>query len=271
MVSAKFAKYAGKKCNLHSHTQFCDGRSTMEEIAVAARDAGFEVLGFTPHAPVGIESPCNMSWDDVDSYMAEIERLRATFPDMVILAGMEVDYLDGERNALSPEIASLGLDYIISSVHFVPNRHGVFYDIDGSSERFRMQLEKYFDNDLDYVVRTFWKQTLDMIRIGGFDIVGHIDKIVMNASTVRADIEDDPDYRRLAAEAVYSAAGSGLAVEINTKHFETKGKFFPNPRYWPELVRNGVFLPVNTDVHDADRISSGRDEAIRILNTHSLL
>ena len=37
--------------NLHSHTQFCDGRFTMEEMVKAAIDCGMEHYGFTPHSP----------------------------------------------------------------------------------------------------------------------------------------------------------------------------------------------------------------------------
>ncbi|MDE6077773.1 MAG: hypothetical protein K2G29_08580, partial [Muribaculaceae bacterium] len=46
--------------NFHTHGQFCDGRDTMEAMAKAASDAGLLHLGFTPHSPVPIKSPCNM-------------------------------------------------------------------------------------------------------------------------------------------------------------------------------------------------------------------
>lgn len=34
--------------NLHSHTQFCDGRASMEEMAAAAMAEGFSHWGFSP-------------------------------------------------------------------------------------------------------------------------------------------------------------------------------------------------------------------------------
>lgn len=47
--------------NFHSHTQFCDGRATMAEFAAEAVAQGFTHYGFSPHSPVPIQSPCNMS------------------------------------------------------------------------------------------------------------------------------------------------------------------------------------------------------------------
>lgn len=35
----------------HSHTQFCDGRATMAEMAEAALNAGMKHYGFTPPLP----------------------------------------------------------------------------------------------------------------------------------------------------------------------------------------------------------------------------
>jgi len=42
--------------NFHTHTQFCDGRSTIREMVDAASDAGFQHLGFTPHSPLMVDS-----------------------------------------------------------------------------------------------------------------------------------------------------------------------------------------------------------------------
>ena len=250
-----------ERINLHSHTEFCDGRNTMQEMIEAARLKGFGVWGFTPHAPIGIESPCNMKEDDVPLYLSQIERLRVLYPDMKILLGMEVDYLDGARGPACKSVGGYGLDYVIGSVHFIPNQEGLFVDIDGSANRFRENLERHFGGDLDYVVRTFWRQTQAMIRHGGLDIVGHIDKIAQNASSVRPDIEDTEEYRQMAEETIEMAVEKKLAIEINTKHYEKYGRFYPNPRYWERIVRAGVSMPINTDAHDVGGIMGGYTEA----------
>ena len=75
------------KRNLHSHTQFCDGRNSMEEILVEAMKAGFTSWGFTPHAPISIDSPCNMMENKVELYLKEVERLKNKYPEIEILNG----------------------------------------------------------------------------------------------------------------------------------------------------------------------------------------
>ena len=62
--------------NLHTHTQYCDGHAPMEEFVTEAIELGFTHLGFTPHSPVSVESPVNMTREQVQEYFDEMERLR---------------------------------------------------------------------------------------------------------------------------------------------------------------------------------------------------
>lgn len=253
------------KSNLHSHTQFCDGRSSMEEIINAAIKAGFTQWGFTPHSPICLESPCNMKLEDVEWYLQEIERLRKKYPQIKILAGMEVDFIDEENGPASSYVKDFGLDYVIGSIHFIPNQKGEFHDVDGSPERFHTTLMNHFEGDINFVVRSFWNQTQRMIRAGEFDIIGHIDKISLNASSINPAIEETKEYKDLALETIDLAIRTGKAIEINTKHFKKFGRFFPNPKYWNKIIFAGVDMPVNTDAHYADKIEDGRKEALEIL------
>ena len=237
----------------------------MEEILQAARAAGFTTWGFTPHAPICLDSPCNMSTEDVARYMDEISRLRQLFPDMKILAGMEVDFLDENNGPQSPEIKDFGLDYVIGSVHFVPNQKGEFHDIDGSPERFGKYLKEFFEGDLDYVVRTYWRQVQAMIKTGGWDIIGHIDKIALNASYINPEIEYTREYLSLADETIEMAIKTGKPIEINTKHYNKYRRFFPHPRYWHRIRSAGIEMPVNSDAHYADLVEAGMKEAYDLL------
>lgn len=261
---------SGHRYNFHSHTEYCDGRATMAEIIAAASRAGFGVWGFTPHSPIDVESPCNMSSDNVEAYLANVAALRRRYPSMDIYAGMEVDYLDKKRGPVAAA-ARYDLDYIIGSVHFIPNQEGVYYDIDGSPERFIERLGTVFHGDLDYVVRTFWTQTLDMIACGGLDIVGHIDKIARNAGEVRPRLETEPVYRAMADAAVRATVSAGLAIEINTKQRGTGRRFFPHPRHWAYIAASGVPMPINSDAHTTEGVDAYRADARRLLRAITAL
>lgn len=258
----------GEKYNFHTHTQFCDGHDTMDAMARAAVDAGFAHIGFSPHSPVPIASPCNMQADDVPAYLEETRRLNALHEGRCrFYAGMEIDYLGAGCNATSQYYKDLGLDFSISSVHFIPAQNGELIDIDGHYDRFARNLHDHFRDDLRYVVSTFFERSSEMLAAGGFDILGHFDKIAQNSSYHRAGIEEEPWFDDMLQAYVGQIIDSGVMVEINTKARVEHGRFFPHRRLWDRLVGADVTLLVNSDAHYADRLEASRDEAFKILDT----
>ena len=262
---------SGIPYNLHGHTQYCDGRATMEEFASAAAVAGMSHYGFSPHSPLPISSPCNMAAGDVKEYLQEVENLHKRYEGRVeILASMEIDYLGKEWGPSYDYFQSLPLDYRIGSVHFITNQDGEYIDVDGSAERFARYLKQYFRNDLRYVVETFYSQSLQMVDRGGFDIIGHFDKIAYNASTVEPDIEHTDWYRALVTELIDNIIAKGIAVEINTKAYAANHRFFPSPVLWPRIVSSGIPIVVNSDAHYPERINASRQDAFELLASISV-
>lgn len=254
---------------LHSHTEFCDGRAQMEAFAREAAKRGFTHYGFTPHSPVPIVSPCNMRRDDVARYLAEVERIRRDHADsgVTFLAGMEIDYLGDDWGPASDYFARLPLDYSIGSVHFIPSQQGEPVDIDGRYESFRRKMAEHFHDDIRYVVETFYAQSLRMLEAGGFDIIGHLDKIGHNASHYRPGIEEEDWYMALADELVERVIDSGVTVELNTKARAEHGRFFPSERLLERLVKAGTPIIVNSDAHVAALIDASRQEAYDLLDS----
>ncbi len=255
------------KYNFHSHTQFCDGHAPMEVMARAAVEAGMKHYGFSPHRPVPLASPCNMKADDVPAFLAEVERIKA-MPELAacrFYAAMEVDYLGADWGPSHPFFRELPLDYVIGSVHFIPDFYGEPVDIDGRFESFRKKMSDHFRNDVDYVVDTFYAQSRAMIEAGGFDILGHFDKVGQNASYFAPGVEDGAHYRSCVNGLIDMIKDRGLVVELNTKARDRHGRFFPGERYLPRLVEAGIVMPVNSDAHQPDLIDAGRAEALQIL------
>jgi DNA polymerase (family X) len=101
--------------DLHSHTVASDGRNTIDEMATAARERGYEYLAVTDH------SATHGFGDDVspEQLRRQIELVRdanARIEGVELLAGSEVNILpDG---TLDYEDELLGeLDWVIASVH----------------------------------------------------------------------------------------------------------------------------------------------------------
>lgn len=258
---------ADRRYNLHSHTQFCDGHAPMAEMVEGALASGLKFYGFTPHSPLPIASPCNMAAANVEAYKAEAQRLRELHDGRIRLyTGMEVDYLGPQWGPASPEVQAYGLDYIIGSVHFVPSQDGTPADTDGPAERFQEYVRTVFGGDLRYVVDTFFAQTQAMIQAGGLDIVGHFDKIALNASSMQPDIESEPWFARHIADTIDCMAAAGVTAEINTKARTRHGRFFPHTRLWQQLRRAGVPVVVNSDAHEPALTDASRAEAFTMLD-----
>lgn len=248
--------------NLHSHTEFCDGRAQMEAFAREVLRRGFTHYGFTPHSPVPIESPCNMTRAHVADYDSEFSRISDAYGDRChFYRGMEIDYLGKEWGPANDYFASLGLDYSIGSVHFVPDREGRLVDVDGRFPAFKEKMARFFNNDIRYVVEKFYEHSIMMVEEGGFDIVGHYDKIGNNASQFAPGIEDESWYLALVGELTDKIIAAGYIVEINTKIAADTGRFFPHRKYWKRLVDAGVTIVVDSDAHVPALIDAGRQQA----------
>ncbi len=101
------------KGDLHSHTTASDGTASIEEMAEAARDAGYEYLAITDHsATMGFGSEVS-----ADQLRRQIELIRCTeIEGIEVLAGSEVNILpDGSLDYEDDLLAQL--DWVIASVH----------------------------------------------------------------------------------------------------------------------------------------------------------
>lgn len=251
--------------NFHSHTQFCDGRATMAEFAASVAASGMRHYGFSPHSPVPLDSPCNMKMEDVAPYLREVERLRGEYSGRAsFYSAMEIDYLGADWGPAHEYFRSLPLDYRIGSVHFIPAQGGELVDVDGRFDSFKAKMSAHFHNDIEWVVRKFYQCTAEMVEAGGFDIIGHFDKIGHNASHFRPGIEEEGWYRALVSSTIDLIADSGLIAEINTKALADHKRFFPNRMWWKEVKRKGIPVVVNSDSHFPELIDAGRAEAFAL-------
>ncbi len=255
--------------NLHTHTQYCDGHAPIEEFVTEAIALGFTHLGFTPHSPISVNSPVNMTRGQVQEYFDEMERLRRAYGDRINLyTSMEIDYVGVGDGPASDYFLQLPLDYRIGSVHFIPalNNPDEMVDIDGKFPGFKERMGKHFDGDIEYVVKTFYSQMMAMVDEGGFEIVGHMDKIGFNASQFRDGIDEEPWYDKLVIDLFENIMDHHLVIEINTKAWLQRNRYYPNLKYFSMLKRFNAPVVVNSDAHYPTLLNSGRLEAIKLLN-----
>ena len=98
--------------DFHTHSTLDDGKSSLEEMAAAARAAGLTHFGFSGHSYCPLEEDYCIHREKIPEYLARARALQVQYAgEMEVFVGLELDLL-GER----PE----GLDYAIGSVHISP-------------------------------------------------------------------------------------------------------------------------------------------------------
>jgi DNA polymerase (family 10) len=106
---------ADLKGDLHCHTTASDGTASIEEMAQAAIDAGYEYLVITDHsASMGFGA--DVSSDQLRQQIERVREVDASLPDFTLLIGSEVNVLpDGALDY--PEDLLAELDWVVASVH----------------------------------------------------------------------------------------------------------------------------------------------------------
>jgi DNA polymerase (family 10) len=100
---------------LHCHSDYSDGGTGIEELALACKEAGYEWVGLTDHSQAAAYAG-GLSPDDLQRQADEVDRLNARLTGIRILKGIEADIL--QDGAIDYDDAVLArLDFVIASIH----------------------------------------------------------------------------------------------------------------------------------------------------------
>lgn len=194
--------------NLHTHTTFCDGKNSPEEMVRSAISLGMDSLGFSGHGPSCAPDDAAMAWSMVPAYRAEVLRLKKEYAGRLdILLGIERDYFfapDGD-----------GWDYVIGSVHYV-EKDGAWLGVDHSPEIFLQNVQRYYGGDFYAFAEDYYRLVGGVAERTGCQIVGHFDLITKFNEGDRLFDTGHPRYVTAALEALDRLAGQNLIFEINT-------------------------------------------------------
>jgi DNA polymerase (family 10) len=101
--------------DLHAHTRETDGRSTLEEMAAAARALGYGYFAITEHSR-SVTIARGLDPKRLEKQIEAIDRLADRYPDFRILKGIELDILEDGSLDLPDQILAK-LDLRVCSVH----------------------------------------------------------------------------------------------------------------------------------------------------------
>jgi len=100
---------------LHCHSTYSDGKHSLEEMALAAKNLGYEYLGISDHSESAFYAN-GLNADRIRKQHSEIDELNKKLAPFKILKGIESDILaDGSLDYENSILASF--DFIVASVH----------------------------------------------------------------------------------------------------------------------------------------------------------
>jgi len=101
--------------DLHSHTRWSDGRASVEEMGLAARERGYDYLAICDHTPA-VGAVRGLTPDDVGRQAEEIAAANELLAPFRVLRGIECDILPDGRLDLPDQILA-ELEWVQASVH----------------------------------------------------------------------------------------------------------------------------------------------------------
>ena len=243
------------KCNLHTHTTFCDGKNTAEEMVRGAIALGCETLGFSGHSTIE-DTDWTMTAEGTEQYIREIKRLREKYRDQIEIAlGIEFD-------ARSECDTSL-YEYVIGALHAVKTKDFCF-DVDYTEEILIEKVNNYYGGDFYAFTRDYYEGYYSLCDITKCDIVAHFDLVTkMNEGSGLFD-ESDKRYRIAALDALdYLLERKDLIFEINTGAISRGYRKTPYPAEFilRRMAEKGARIMLNSDSHAADTVFTCFGEA----------
>jgi len=238
--------------NLHTHSTFCDGKNTPEEIVKEAIGRGFSAVGFSGHGYTGFDLRyCMQDWE---GYLAEIRRLKELYRGQIEI------YLGIEEDAFAPVDRSQ-LDYMIGSSHYV-YAGGDYYPIDSGYSYFEKCLE-VLGHDPIRLAENYYSTFCRYIHQRKPDIVGHFDLITKFDESNAPLFLGDERYQKVAEKYMAEAAKSGCIFEVNTGAMVRGLRTAPYPaeNLLHVLKKEGARLILSSDSHRADSLDAYFEEA----------
>lgn len=233
----------------HTHTTYCDGNNTPEEMLLTAIDKGFKVYGFSSHSHLPYDDSWNMSIDAQEKYVAEILALREKYKGKIdVLLGTEYDLLSD--NDLTP------FDYVIGSCHSLL-KDGNYISVDHSEESFAEYTEKFFGGDYYLFAEEYFKMMSSAADRDDFTFYGHFDLINKFNKGFKFFDERDKRYTEPMLSSLEKLSKTGIPFEINTQHTFRHRETEPTCSavcWLSALCQMGGKIIINSDAHKKERI-----------------
>ena len=201
--------------DLHTHSDWSDGGSPIEEMAAAAQAVGHRYVALTDHSP-RLTVANGLDPQRLRSQLRVVSELNERLAPFRILTGIEVDILDDGSLDQEPGLLDQ-LDVVVASVH----------------SKLRM--------DADAMT----KRMVTAVANPQVDVLGHCTGRIVQGGGRRAGGRTRPESQ-FDADAVFGACREhGVAVEINSR----PDRLDPPKRLLRLALEAGCVFSIDSDAH----------------------
>ena len=265
-TKAFFEKKNPPLTNFHTHTTYCDGENSPQEVLESAIRLNMDAIGFTVHSHLDSEPDWTIASKDMPFYVGELSNMQGDYePKINVFIGIEQDYWS------RPEDCDVeGIEYKIGSVHSL-----IEEDIKGSSVDDKPEItlaccEKYFDGDVYKMVERYFELVGDLYERTHCEILGHFD-LITKFDELGIDL-DNERYINAEKKALEKLSKTPVIFEINTGGMARGYKTAPYPseRVLQYLSEHKIPVIYSSDAHTTDTLLFGREEVLKLVEKYDL-
>ena len=244
--------------DFHTHTIFSDGKSTVHEMAEAARAAGLLSLGISDHSLTPFDVRYCMrpqtNIQDYEKTVREEQKIAREQYGFPLLLGIEWDF--------GSEIDPALYDYTIGSVHYILKGEDWFPVDSGRDWQQRGINDMFGGNKLDFA-KAYFEEVVTHAEKNKPTIIGHFDLLTKHALIE----EENEDYLKIAKEALAETVKHVPLFEVNMGAIIRGLKKLPYPAVplLEALHAYGGRVILSSDAHHAEKLAFGFGDALALL------
>lgn len=235
MSKIKISDFKNKIINMHTHTTRCQhAKGADREYVEKAIEAGYDVLGFSDHAPYlfegNYESPIRMRMNQLEDYVESVLSLKKEYEkDIAIYCGLEMEYFPKLFDKTIEKIDAYPVDYLILGQHFYDDEDGWI------SPKRAWEDEEHLKMYVDRI--------LAGLATNRFFYVAHPDIMCFTG--------DKSLYRKYMMQIIQELKKRDMPIEINMNGFRD-GLHYPSQEFIQMGVENGNDFIIGVDAHEPE-------------------
>jgi len=256
--------------NYHTHNELCDGKGPIESYITTALEKDFTALGFSSHAPLPVKNDWTLTEETLLIYLGELDQQIFKWGSRIqIYKGLEIDYIPGYQAPNQRRWTDLNLDYAIGSVHSTTglSQNPEYYCIEGPDHELKWLLDEIHEGSWEKLSEAYYTRICELVELGGFDFLGHLDMIKKKNRDNAYYREDAPWYHRQVITALDTLEDSGIILEVNSGAISrgVLDEVYPSPWILAEALKRDIPVMVNSDAHRPEDIDSNYEESCSLL------